>query len=133
MYKKFNRIKNIFGEIFLGDICPLKKTKGQLMKPIKNENAKYVRLNCDNKSLDSISVDFLRKYLQKVLNETKMSKVIIDISGIEYINSTAISCFIEAYQELYSQNRVLELKGAKGIVRNILSVTGVDYVIKCTQ
>ncbi len=57
-------------------------------------------------------------------SKEKSERVIVDLSGLEFIDSTGLSVLVEATRRSRENGNHLQVRGAKGQVRRILEVAG---------
>ncbi|CAA7621386.1 conserved hypothetical protein [Magnetospirillum sp. LM-5] len=62
------------------------------------------------------------QFLREVMQETQSCT--IDLSGLEFIDSTGMSLFIHVYDQSRAANVTVTLKGAAGPVHEVLSRAG---------
>lgn len=55
---------------------------------------------------------------------------VLDLSGVTFLDSTALSAVIVAYRRAQARDHSLRLAGAKGWVRRILKITELDVVLE---
>jgi len=58
-------------------------------------------------------------------------QVLLDLSGVHYIDSTRLGELISAHVSLMRQGGVLKLVGTPGKIRELLHVAGLDRVFSC--
>lgn len=56
------------------------------------------------------------------------SRVVVDLSGVEFCDSTGMNVLLSAMKRLREQGGTLELAAPRAAVRRILQVTGLDTV-----
>lgn len=56
-------------------------------------------------------------------------KVVVDLSGVTYMDSTGLGVFIGAYKSCQSTRSTLHLIGLKPRVARLFNITGVDELI----
>jgi anti-sigma B factor antagonist len=62
------------------------------------------------------------------LLETGPDRVVIDMSGVEFCDSTGMNVLLSALKRLRERGGVLEVAAPRPAVRKILQVTGLDSV-----
>ena len=62
------------------------------------------------------------------LLETGVERVVIDMSGVEFCDSTGMNVLLSALKRLRERGGTLEVAGPRPAVRKILQVTGLDSV-----
>jgi anti-anti-sigma factor len=73
----------------------------------------------------------LREALQD-LGPPSVLNVVVDVSDLEFIDSTCLGIVFGALRRLRDGGGDLTLAGADGVVRRVLEVSGLDQVIKLT-
>ncbi|MFB4165181.1 STAS domain-containing protein [Alteribacillus sp. JSM 102045] len=63
------------------------------------------------------------------LTENEGAKVIVDLSEVDYIDSTGLGIFIGALKSSNSNNSTLKLTGLNPRVKRLFSITGLDEVM----
>jgi anti-sigma B factor antagonist len=58
----------------------------------------------------------------------RVDRVVVDLSGIEFCDSTGMNVLLSAMKRLKEQGGTLELAAPRPAVRRILQVTGLDTV-----
>ena len=56
-------------------------------------------------------------------------RIVLDVSGLEFVDSTGISTFIVASKQLNARGGWLRLEGVTGVPRKALEITGVYDVL----
>lgn len=64
------------------------------------------------------------------LLSAKMPKVLVDLSGVSYIDSSGLALFIEAMQRVQSYGGFFGLFGLRPSVRNIFELARLDQVFR---
>lgn len=75
--------------------------------------------------LDLANADRVRESLVAVSGST----VVVDISGLRFLDSSGIAALLGARQEIVDAGHGFELRGAHGIVRRVLEVTGLAHLL----
>jgi anti-sigma B factor antagonist len=63
------------------------------------------------------------------LTEKEGQEIIIDLSGIEYMDSTGLGIFVGALKSTKANNSSLKLRGMTERVRRIFEITGLTEVM----
>lgn len=79
--------------------------------------------------LDFHSSPLLRDLLQKILSE-KVSKILVDLKKISYIDSSGLATFIEAFQKIKHGNGRLVLAGLVPQVRSVFEIAKLDHIFE---
>ena len=77
--------------------------------------------------LDLYTAPRLQTALASLLRES-VDRVVVDLSGIEFCDSTGMNVLLSAMKRLKEQGGTLELAAPRPAVRRILQVTGLDTV-----
>ena len=77
--------------------------------------------------LDLYTAPQLQTALAALLRE-HVDRVVVDLSGIEFCDSTGMNVLLSAMKRLKEQGGTLELAAPRPAVRRILQVTGLDTV-----
>ncbi|MGH8982015.1 MAG: STAS domain-containing protein [Acidimicrobiales bacterium] len=75
--------------------------------------------------LDLVRADDVRDALAARDNDV----VVVDLSHVEFIDSTGVSALLIARRALESSGRCLELRGAAGATRRVFEAIGLDDVL----
>ena len=70
--------------------------------------------------------------LKEVLTELRppaVMSIVIDVSGLEFVDSTGLGLMLGALRRLREAGGTLKLAGAQGTVLRVLEVTDLDKVI----
>ncbi len=59
----------------------------------------------------------------------KQARVIFDLSGVHYMDSSAVGAIVRSFCTLKNSGAVMRLAGVKGVVKSVLQMTQVDKVI----
>ncbi|SDI21920.1 STAS domain-containing protein [Alteribacillus bidgolensis] len=78
--------------------------------------------------IDAYTASQLREALLP-LTEKDGTNVIVDLSGVDYIDSTGLGIFIGALKSSNSNNTTLKLIGLNSRVKRLFSITGLDEVM----
>jgi anti-anti-sigma factor len=62
--------------------------------------------------------------LRAVLSGVEANRVVVDLEGCEFIDSTGIAVLLLAAREFADEDRALEVSGANGQVLRVLEVSG---------
>jgi anti-sigma B factor antagonist len=79
--------------------------------------------------LDLSTVGTLQECLSTI--EAEVSTVVLDLSDLQFLDSTGIGCFATLHRQLDLDFRRLELRGAQDHIRHVLEISGIDQVIPC--
>ncbi|GIH24943.1 anti-sigma-B factor antagonist [Acrocarpospora phusangensis] len=78
--------------------------------------------------IDLYTAPRLQSEFTRLLEETDPDRVVIDMSGVEFCDSTGMNVLLSALKRLKERGGVLEVAAPRPAVRKILQVTGLDSV-----
>ncbi|MFJ4873148.1 STAS domain-containing protein [Streptomyces sp. NPDC088757] len=81
--------------------------------------------------IDHTTKDMVQAALLDQDGTTLPPRVVADLSGVSFMDSSGINAFIGAYQHLTAAEGWLRIAGAQEAVQRILTLIGVDTVIDC--
>lgn len=79
--------------------------------------------------LDVSSADKLKNQLHKIIDE-KMLDVKIDLTNLEYIDSTGLGVMIGVLKKLRVNEREIYILNPRSNVKKIFTITGLDKIFK---
>jgi len=79
--------------------------------------------------LDIATADTLRRVLLDLVVAQAERTVVLDLSELEFVDSTGLSVFIDAHKRLVSEGGSLRLYGPRPGVSKVMSITGVSQLI----
>jgi anti-anti-sigma factor len=88
----------------------------------------YIRLDTSNNQLRVIflkgelvfnTTSFILEYIQKAIHISKAVRIILDISNVNHIDSTAVGMFISLKNEMQKEGKTLLLTGP---TENVLKI-----------
>ncbi len=82
--------------------------------------------------LDLYTAPRLQAALAGLLRE-QVTRIVVDLSGVEFCDSTGMNVLLSAMKRLKEQGGSLELAAPRPAVRRILQVTGLDTVFTVTE
>ncbi|GAA0448417.1 anti-sigma factor antagonist [Paractinoplanes deccanensis] len=94
------------------------------MKIVRDRDGDAVRVALTGE-LDLASSDDVRSCLEEALAETRPARLLVDMDGVAFCDSTGIEALILARQAAVAQGTRLELVNVHGIARTTLEITGV--------
>ncbi|MFG1991925.1 STAS domain-containing protein [Actinoplanes sp. NPDC048988] len=94
------------------------------MKIIGRQDGDAVRVALTGE-LDLASSDEVRSYIEQALATTHPARVLVDMDGVAFCDSTGIEALIRARATAVAQGARLELVNVHGIARTTLEITGV--------
>ncbi|MDP9847802.1 anti-sigma B factor antagonist [Streptosporangium lutulentum] len=78
--------------------------------------------------IDLYTAPRLQSEFARVLEESRTTHVVIDMSGVEFCDSTGLNVLLSVLKRLKERGGVLELAAPPPAVQKILQVTGLDSV-----
>lgn len=82
--------------------------------------------------LDLYTAPRLQTALASLIRD-RADRVVVDLSGVEFCDSTGVNVLLAAMKRLQEQGGTLELAGLRPPVRRILQVTGLDSVFTIAE
>jgi anti-sigma B factor antagonist len=82
--------------------------------------------------LDLYTAPRLQAALAGLLRE-QVTRIVVDLSGVEFCDSTGMNVLLSAMKRLKEQGGALELAAPRPAVQRILQVTGLDTVFTVTE
>jgi anti-anti-sigma factor len=67
--------------------------------------------------------------VRQALRTARAATVVADLSDLTFLDSSGIAALLAARSELLAGGRRFELRGAQGIVRQVLEVTGLAFLL----
>ncbi|GGY51834.1 STAS domain-containing protein [Streptomyces djakartensis] len=101
------------------------------------------RLSVELEVVDGVRVLTVRGEIdhdaKDVLSETLLGeaatapppRLVVDLSGVTFMDSSGINVFVAAYQQVSAAQGWLRIAGAQDSVLRVLQLVGVDTVIPC--
>jgi len=95
----------------------------------------YIRLETSNNELRVIflkgelvfnTTSFILEYIQKVINASNVDRVVLDISNVNHIDSTAVGMFITLKNDMQKAGKTLLLTGSTESVLRIFHLLDID-------
>jgi anti-sigma B factor antagonist len=78
--------------------------------------------------IDLYTAPRLQGELAGVLGSAATARIVVDLSGVEFCDSTGMNVLLSAMKRARERGGSLELAGPRPAVRKILQVTGLDSV-----
>lgn len=78
--------------------------------------------------IDLYTAPRLHHELVDVLADDRPARVIVDMSGVEFCDSTGMNVLLSSLRRAHERGGELELAAPRAAVRKILQVTGLDSV-----
>ena len=83
--------------------------------------------------LDVATAPRLHEVLAAAISEEGSDAIVLDLSALNFLDSTGLSLLVSTDKRVKSLGRVLILKGTQPIVRRLLEVTGLTDVFRIEQ
>jgi anti-anti-sigma factor len=77
--------------------------------------------------LDFATVDLLAKEIHDA-EETDAEEIVLDLSGLEFMDSTGLHCLLQAHQRSTADSSRFEVHNARDAVARLFKLTGLDQV-----
>ncbi|OHD69609.1 MAG: hypothetical protein A2W19_00970 [Spirochaetes bacterium RBG_16_49_21] len=99
------------------------------------DNMDYIRSEFDGKilfleylqeSLGFNTTSYILNYIEKLISSTKAGTVILDISNVQHIDSSAVGMFISVKHGMKKQNRSFLIQGLTDTVQRTLQILDVN-------
>ncbi|MDX6742079.1 MULTISPECIES: STAS domain-containing protein [Actinocorallia] len=78
--------------------------------------------------LDLYTAPRLQQALAALLGEQELDRVVVDLSGVEFCDSTGMNVLLSGMKRVRERGGVFELAAPRPAVQRILQVTGLDTV-----
>ncbi|MEW2357364.1 STAS domain-containing protein [Spirillospora sp. NPDC029432] len=78
--------------------------------------------------LDLYTAPRLQTALAGLLRERQIDRIVVDLSGVDFCDSTGMNVLLSAMKRLKERGGTLELAAPRTAVKRILQVTGLDTV-----
>ncbi|MFC7795364.1 STAS domain-containing protein [Streptomyces cinereoruber] len=92
------------------------------------DNIRVVTLHGE---IDHTAMDLLADVLVPQDDTAPPPRIVADMTGVTFMDSSGINAFLHAHQHLTAQQGWLRIAGAQEAVQRVLGLTGVDTVINC--
>jgi anti-sigma B factor antagonist len=83
--------------------------------------------------IDLYTAPRLHRELVGLLDDSMPARVVIDMSGVEFCDSTGMNVLLSCLRRAREQGGELEIAAPKPAVRKILQVTGLDSVFTVVE
>lgn len=94
-----------------------------------NSNQIVAGLNGD---FDSLNIIQVREELEQTIMNSTADNVVLDLSNVDFIDSSGIGAIVFLYKRLHGSQRHLELIGAKGQPKQLLQLLRISQAIPVT-
>lgn len=91
------------------------------------KGALYVALEGE---LDHATAPILRKGLDELISNLSFEKVILDMGGLSFMDSTGVGLIMGRYRELKKNNKSLLIRAPGKAVDKVLEVSGIYTIIQ---
>ena len=82
--------------------------------------------------VDFANVDDISDWLLSAMDKSPRPRIQIDLTDLDYVDSSGIRCFILAHRHAASRGVELSVVNPQLAVRRVLQATGVDQVLGLT-
>lgn len=93
-------------------------------------NKGVVRLNC---RFDFNCIREFKELYEPLLNNDAVAAVEINLSGVEYIDSTALGMLLALRDKSRSVKKAISLSGCQGVIKQVLEVANFDKLFEIEQ
>lgn len=83
--------------------------------------------------IDLYTVPRLQRELASVLATSEPVRLVVDLSGVDFCDSTGVNVLLAAHRQAREKGGDLELAAPRPAVRKILQVTGLETVFTVTD
>ncbi len=83
--------------------------------------------------IDLYTVPRLQRELTSVLGSGNPIRLVVDLSGVDFCDSTGVNVLLAAHRQAQESGGDLELAAPRPAVRKILQVTGLETVFTVTD
>lgn len=83
--------------------------------------------------IDLYTVPKLQRELASLLATSDPVRLIVDLSGVDFCDSTGVNVLLAAHRQVREKGGDLELAAPRPAVRKILQVTGLETVFTVTD
>ena len=83
--------------------------------------------------IDLYTVPRLRQELARVLTDGGPVRLVVDLSGVDFCDSTGVNALLAAHRQAQDTGGDLELAALRPAVKKILQVTGLETVFTVTE
>lgn len=79
--------------------------------------------------LDESTSLYTRNSLDRLLTASRLGKVVLDCSGLEFMDSTGIGVFLGRYKKMRDQSTPIYIAHAKNSVDRVLNLSGLYNIM----
>ncbi len=80
--------------------------------------------------LDGVSVPPLRAQLVELMGEPPAGDLVLDIAGVTFLDSTALTLFVLLHNQLASKGHDVTFLGPSPMAARIFQITGLDKLLR---
>jgi anti-sigma B factor antagonist len=102
------------------------------LKVTSRPQGEYVVMSVQGE-IDLYTVPKLQRELASVLAADDPIRLIVDLSGVDFCDSTGVNVLLAAHRQAREKGGDLELAAPRPAVRKILQVTGLETVFTVTD
>lgn len=99
---------------------------------IRKEDEKDTKKMYVGGEIDAYTAPQLKEELLP-LTEEEGSKIVVDLKGVDYIDSTGLGVFVGALKSAKAHSGSIELTGLNSRVKRLFSITGLDEVMSIDE
>lgn len=96
---------------------------------IKDEGNQQTKVAHLKGELDETSLEALKQQIDPILADTKVTKLILDFTNLEFINSKGIGYLVSVHTHLTKDARSLAIASAIEPVMDVISLVGLTTII----
>ncbi|MBN2070895.1 MAG: STAS domain-containing protein [Candidatus Krumholzibacteriota bacterium] len=100
------------------------------MKARVRESGPVTIIEVTGKLMGGADADIFRDLIHGIIEEGKR-KVLIDLSGVKWVNSTGVGILITGYTTLRRNNGDMKLLNVSNKIQSILYVTKLNLIFEC--
>jgi stage II sporulation protein AA (anti-sigma F factor antagonist) len=82
-----------------------------------------------NGDLDLTTAQALTEALDDLLNHFPQKVIVLELSAVDFIDSSGLGVILGRYRRLHQQGRTLELAGVRARLRPVLEIAGISQLI----
>ena len=105
----------------------------QITQQDENLNGKAVKIVNFTGQLDETNVDDEAKKLYQIIEEMPLPNLLLDFSGLTYINSKAIGYLTDWYSRTAAKNGKIVIAQPQPNILDILKVVGITQIISINE
>jgi len=108
------------------------KVRDVELKVTCRQQGEYVVMSVQGE-IDLYTVPRLQRELARVLAESSHPRLVVDMSGVDFCDSTGVNVLLAAHRQASEAGGGMELAAPRPAVRKILQVTGLESVFTVTD